>query len=90
MNSTNESKYDREQRQIDEAMALFPERFRMRAFPEMVCRVAPRMSHFVLNGYVQIVVQCYNHDMGIWQDLGRDEVAKVQREMLPILHTNNI
>lgn len=90
MTTANETKYEREARQIDEAMALFPERFRLRAFPEMVCRIAPKMSHFVLNGYVQIIVQAYNHDMGVWQDLGRNEVAHVRREMLPILHEHNV
>lgn len=76
-----ETKYDRERRQVDEAVRMFPPSFTLRAFPEMECRVASRNNCFVLDGQVQIVVECRRKGSDdAFAQLGRDTAANVYRE----------
>jgi hypothetical protein len=87
VNSVTETKYDREKRQVDEALATLPKLFRLRAFPEMEMRAADRLAHFVLHGEVQVVVEgrICNATDAPFQQFGRDSLAKVQHEIIEVL-----
>ena len=73
------TKYEQEQQAINEAIASFPQEFGLRAFPGKKFRLGHRLSHFVSEGEVQLVVQINND--GNWQDFGRNTPDFIRMEM---------
>lgn len=80
--------YEQEQQQITDAIAQLPETFGLRAFPGKRYRLAPRASHFVSEGEVQLVVQAemtadeqQKYHLQPWADFGRNTLAHLLREL---------
>ena len=79
--------YEQEQKMTADAVARFPARFGLRAFPGKTFRVSPGSS-FVSEGVVQIVVQTLTteeerkkYGLAEWADFGRDAVETTLREV---------
>ncbi len=77
------SRYETEKQMVQDAIATLPALFRLRAFPELTCRANPGAS-FVLNGSVQVVVDVRRTDADRWQQMGRDDIAVLRRELRPV------
>lgn len=83
------SRYEDEQKMIEDAMKQFPAEFGLRAFPNKRFRIAHKSSHFVLDGQVQLVVQTKmtpeeqeKYSLPEWSDFGRSDLAHTLHEVV--------
>jgi hypothetical protein len=79
--------YEREKEMVAEALAALPPVFRLRAFPELRVRAAHPSYSFVLDGAVQVVVECQPiaDPSAPWQQLGRTDLSTLQWEIVETL-----
>jgi hypothetical protein len=73
---------DEEKALIMETIKAFPTRFRLQAFPDVLCRVGESMKHFFSEGEMQIVVEALQPD-GKWLDFGRNTPEFLMANLTP-------
>lgn len=84
--------FDEEQAAIEAAIKEFPEEFGLSGFPGERFRLGHRMSHFVSNGEVQLVVQIWHNAekaamwrIQEWSDFGRNTPEFIKQQMVNLI-----
>jgi hypothetical protein len=75
--------YKEERTAVEEAIKLFPAKFKLKAWPNDIFRIS-KNACFFSEGRVMLYTARYNKELDQWQDFAKGTIHELQREVLAV------